>query len=298
MESIKTTEELLSLYPNWSYIRTDRNKTRYFSDSTCPRCGGRGIIDAYAYIDGGKCYECGGSGHTSHSTIIKVYTPEHAAKLAAQREARAKKAEEERRAKAIMERSAKLEHLGFGVENGEWVIYRVVGNTYPIKDELKAKGFHFNPVVGWYSGAPYDEHQCQRMTEDEVLTDSVFIEWKDKEDISPILYDNIHKEKDPSEWQGEVGARLEICAKVEKIISFDGRFGVTNLHMLRDDRGNVYKWSTQKSLEEGKEYILRATIKDHEEYKGVKQTVITRASVVKGEQYVDFLYGMRSLWIG
>lgn len=28
----------------------------------CPRCSGRGHFDAYAHIDGGRCFRCGGTG--------------------------------------------------------------------------------------------------------------------------------------------------------------------------------------------------------------------------------------------
>lgn len=29
---------------------------------TCPKCDGVGIIDAFAHIDNGRCFECGGAG--------------------------------------------------------------------------------------------------------------------------------------------------------------------------------------------------------------------------------------------
>lgn len=32
----------------------------------CTRCCGRGRIDAYHYVDAGRCFKCGGSGETYH----------------------------------------------------------------------------------------------------------------------------------------------------------------------------------------------------------------------------------------
>jgi hypothetical protein len=44
---------------------------------------------------------------------------------------------------------------------------------------------------------------------------------------------------------------------------------------------NVITWFTSSNVtaEEGAEYLLSATIKSHNEYKGEKQTIITRAKV-------------------
>ena len=84
-------------------IKVDRNGTQYFSGMvSCPRCGGAGGADAWAYT-GWTCYECGGTG-TVRGTW-KVYTPEYEAKLEARRAARRKKWEEEH-AEEIAQREA------------------------------------------------------------------------------------------------------------------------------------------------------------------------------------------------
>ena len=284
MNSTKTTEELLNEHKRWKYIRTDRNGTRYFSDFTCHRCGGFGKLNCYAYIDGGTCWECGGSG-VSAGTEVKVYTPEHEAKLAAQREARQKKAEAERYQKLLSERDSRLEKAGFAKETiddtVEWVIYRVVGNTYSIKDELKEAGCKFNPAVGWYRSTPVDGHRCQRLTEKDVLADSPFIEWKSKGEVEFAWAENLEKVESKSEWQGEIGSRIEIKVTVNKAIPCSNAYGSSNLYTMTDEDGNIYKWFTAKVLTEGQTYHFRATVKDHSEYKGEKQTVITRAMIVK-----------------
>lgn len=283
MESVKTTEQLLNEHKRWSYIRTDRNGTRYFSDSTCPRCGGRGRLECYNYVEGGLCFECGGSG-ISKGEIIKVYTPEHAEKLRLQREARAQKVAAEREEKAKADRPVKLKNLGFTCEDGEWVVYRVLGETYSIKDSLKELGCRFNASIGWYSGTKLEGYETQRLTSSEVLTDSLYIEWKTKEELKELLDKGnslVSRPEPISEWQGEIGQKIEISVTVDRVFGFEGRFGSSFLYLLRDENGNVYKWSTAKGLEEKATYKLKATVKDHEEYKGVKQTVITRGTVVR-----------------
>jgi uncharacterized phage protein len=32
------------------------------ASGACPRCAGTGYVPQYAHIDGGRCYECGGTG--------------------------------------------------------------------------------------------------------------------------------------------------------------------------------------------------------------------------------------------
>lgn len=64
-------------------IRIDKNGTKYYADDTCRRCGGAGERSEW-YYTGCICFECGGTGRSKMRTE-KVYTPEYAAKLEAQR---------------------------------------------------------------------------------------------------------------------------------------------------------------------------------------------------------------------
>jgi hypothetical protein len=80
-----------------------------------------------------------------------------------------------------------------------------------------------------------------------------------------------------SEYQGEIKKRaLFEGLALQSIRSFEGAYGVSNLHKFMDADGNVYVWWTGLRLEEGEVYSGRATVKAHEEYREVKQTVLTR----------------------
>ena len=286
MSDLRTTEQILEAnYPYYSYIRTDRNGTRYFSNCRCDKCGGRGYIDCYRFIDGGVCFDCGGSGRREKPQLIKIYTPEHEEKLAAQRNARAAKKAEERKQEAIRNRGSKLEAIGFGKED-EYVIYRVVGNTFSIKDTLKSLGCKFNPCVGWYAPAALEGYECQRFTESEVLTEDVFITWKDKDEVSPLWIENIRKvEESTSEWIGEIGERIEINIHIDR--RFESHYQITSwksttsyMYLMHDAAGNVYKWSSSNYFNENEDIKIRCTVKDHCEYKGIKQTVVTRGKEI------------------
>ena len=65
-------------------IRVDKNGTKIYEDWRCARCGGAGGADKWA-LTGWTCFECGGSGLRNKPVIYKEYTPEHQAKLDAQR---------------------------------------------------------------------------------------------------------------------------------------------------------------------------------------------------------------------
>ena len=92
-----------------TYIRTDRNGTKYYQCSdTCPRCHGSGILGEFVNVNGGECWACGGSGRTHW--VEKEYTPEWQARLQQRAETRrAIKAEKE--AKQAAERKAKYDAI-------------------------------------------------------------------------------------------------------------------------------------------------------------------------------------------
>jgi hypothetical protein len=46
-----------------------------------------------------------------------------------------------------------------------------------------------------------------------------------------------------------------------------------------DEAGHSFTWfCSGKPLEEGKVYEVKATVKKHDEYKGVKQTIVNRVT--------------------
>ena len=104
-----------------------------------------------------------------------------------------------------------------------------------------------------------------------------------------------------SEWMYEVGQRVELSLtlvndheySVMTYHYYDN--GERHIYTFRDESGNCYVWKTSKRMgqwakdergcqywkdvESGEVFRMRATVKEHGEYKGTKQTVLTRVNV-------------------
>lgn len=84
-----------------------------------------------------------------------------------------------------------------------------------------------------------------------------------------------------SQFIGEVGARIEFTpVSVECVYSTDTMYGYSWLYKFVDTEGNVYMWWSSSGVDQDKEIkSVKGTVKSHEEYKGVKQTFLTRCRV-------------------
>ena len=88
--------------------------------------------------------------------------------------------------------------------------------------------------------------------------------------------------KTPSVHVGTVGKREVFPGlTVVNVYSYDSEYGVTFKYLMDDPNGNRLTWSTGKDvLNVGETYSLKASVKAHGEYKGVKQTQLTRCTIV------------------
>ena len=82
-----------------------------------------------------------------------------------------------------------------------------------------------------------------------------------------------------SEHVGTVGEKVTVRAVVESVRTYDTQWGTSCLLTFVDDDGNTIKWFTKRFLEEGDRYEITARVKEHGEWKGNKQTTITRAKL-------------------
>ncbi|MFF1701252.1 hypothetical protein [Streptomyces sp. NPDC058252] len=97
----------------------------------------------------------------------------------------------------------------------------------------------------------------------------------------------------PSEWIGTApdkdkgikGSRITFTGMIESIRYIDGLYGATTLYQVRDElSGVIVKWfASNNALGEntGVRVTLRGTVKEHDEYKDVKATVLTRCTLVE-----------------
>jgi len=89
------------------------------------------------------------------------------------------------------------------------------------------------------------------------------------------------KELKKSEWFGEVGLRNEYEFKLLTHRSWENNYGsTTHLNRMVDRNGNIVVWFGSKKIgPEGEWVRCNATIKKHDEYKEVKNTIVTRVFV-------------------
>lgn len=85
-----------------------------------------------------------------------------------------------------------------------------------------------------------------------------------------------------SQHVGTVGKREVFTAKLVSLKGFESAFGVRVLARFEDASGNVLTWWTSGDAgfaeTEGETYTFKATVKKHDDYKGTKQTVLTRCA--------------------
>ncbi len=83
-----------------------------------------------------------------------------------------------------------------------------------------------------------------------------------------------------SEYVGKVGDRITVeLAEAKALTSWITQWGETILWKLTDTSGNVYVWKTGNDIPDGTEKI-KGTIKEHSEWNGVKQTILTRCKLM------------------
>lgn len=84
-----------------------------------------------------------------------------------------------------------------------------------------------------------------------------------------------------SEYQGEVGQRITFePTSVTLTYTMENMYGMTYLYKIEDASGNIYIWYASKWIEDPESVkSITGTIKEHSEYRGTKQTVLTRCKV-------------------
>jgi hypothetical protein len=90
--------------------------------------------------------------------------------------------------------------------------------------------------------------------------------------------------KPESQYVGELKKR-QVFAGLNLVKSFgrESEWGVSFTHIFLDDAGNKVVWYTSTELDQNCVYAGKATVVEHKEYKGERQTIINRAAFEKVE---------------
>lgn len=80
---------------------------------------------------------------------------------------------------------------------------------------------------------------------------------------------------------GNVGDKISFTGVVEMVKGFDGMYGITWIHIIKDVIGNVIVYKGSKRLsDKGKSINVAAKVKAHGDRDGIKQTIIERPKLV------------------
>ena len=171
-----------------------------------------------------------------------------------------------------------------GFSKGYITIFK--GDTYPLLDWFRESVARYHNYWGWYivsedevpAEIPAGVTPVQLKWEDVAIVeqDTLKSETLVRKAVEALIY-----EPSPSEWQGQVGDRLDRTLTVVKVTPLeDSYYGPSTFFLFRDEYQNEYCWTTgSKSLDLGATYEVRGSIKALQIYKGKKQTVLTRCRV-------------------
>lgn len=91
-------------------------------------------------------------------------------------------------------------------------------------------------------------------------------------------YKEQHAEETTSNYIGAVGQRVTLdVIECKAVTSWENDFGVTFIYKLVDTNKNILTWKTSKVISDVK--TITGTVKAHNDYKGIKQTELTRCKV-------------------
>lgn len=168
-----------------------------------------------------------------------------------------------------------------GFTNGYITIFK--GDTYAEIDWFRASIARYARWWGWYiistEEIPADLPaglEAVRLPWELVGDDSgkLLPETAIQKAVESLIY-----EEGTSEFVGSINERLEIQITVVRAIELDNDYGHSTMHIMEDDCGNQYVWTTAaKTWAEGSVKTIRGTVKDHRIYKNVKQTILTRCT--------------------
>lgn len=287
-------------YKNWERVgkpfSNDKNNLCTKVKQKCDRCTNgvyavgveNGHIKPHPAYNG-VCLKCNGVGYIVKT--VRLYTEkefnslEKAKERAAERRLEeAKKVEQEKRAKAGEVKANWLLENGFN-ETGVTYVY-IADDSYNRKDELKAAGWRYHALIGWHIGevnVPHNEEDIYILDADTAAEFNMYGDGNWKYSVKDIIAEAkaSSKAQSRSEWVGLEKEKItDLPVVLKKVSGYQTRFGWSNIYtFMNGDNELVWFTSSNPHLEVEQSYLLSATIKTHSEFRGKKQTIITRAKV-------------------
>lgn len=160
------------------------------------------------------------------------------------------------------------------------------GDTYSYKEWFKENGAHYTKLWGWSFASNMEIPELPsgitpiRLNWSAVGADEESLK---PEDAVKAAVEALTLDPSNSQFQGEVGQRLEVDITVKKAFLINGIYGASMCYTMVDADENEYVWittSTKTQLKEGEQCTIRGTVKAHKTYRNVNQTTLTRCMKV------------------
>ena len=97
-----------------------------------------------------------------------------------------------------------------------------------------------------------------------------------KDELRKKSHDEELKSEHVGNIKDKVSLDVETCTLVT---SWDNQFGWSGMYKFVSKEGNIFIWITSKDIDTDNVSKVCGTVKEHSEYNGVKQTVLTRCKV-------------------
>lgn len=96
--------------------------------------------------------------------------------------------------------------------------------------------------------------------------------------------EKVNKPESVNQYVGNIGQKIgPLKINVVGTYNGEGAYGNYQLVKMKDDLGNSYTWfnTSSNGLENDTKYEITGTVKNHQEYKGTKSTILTRVKANK-----------------
>lgn len=240
----------------------------------CTRCGGAGGADKWKHT-GWRCFDCNGSGE-GRAKSVRLYTAEQITKLDASRAKRqAKKQAAVQAAQAIAAAAAEARRTAFQAEYADVLPWLSQVGAADDADQIDfqttyREGFLGDMLRRAHHDAEWSEAQATAVR-------AAYQRYLDQK-----------RKARESRHVGAPGQRIEATVTVERVTSFyRPEFNNPNhaqtvwIVTMRDAAGNaLVSKSPRFCPEKGASLTIRATVKQHDEYRDEAQTLLQRIKVV------------------
>lgn len=217
----------------------------------CSRCGGSGWFAVPQWPEGGRCFKCRGKGTKVRSHRVysadKLAVLVHAAELKTAKNIAAATAKRERQ---------RQEFITWAKPHG-----KLIGGILTAKDNKFLAGLAVSLRNHW------------TLSEKQLAAAKRTLDAQAERLAQGVA----------SEYVGTIKTRIEFEAHVIGVYGSEGFYGHTDIVKFRDLDGNLFVWfaSGYTELEREDRISIKGTIKEHSEFRGVKQTTLTRCKFEK-----------------